>query len=285
MIKVLRKDARGKLNLYLRVTGQREDGYHTLETVFQQVALCDNVSLTLHNRGGCSVRTNKRFLPTDGRNLAIRAAEAFFEASKLENPGLYINIRKSIPVGGGMAGGSTNAAAVLSLLNRAFGGPLSHGRLHELALGLGADVPFCLTGGAALATGIGEVLTPITALPPCHLVLCRPAVSVSTKTAFSLLDDWPPAAPPPVSAMVDALAAGDLPAVCDALYNEFEGPVMAQWPELRVIREQLLESGASGAMMTGTGSVVFGIYREAETARAAAAQFSERYREVFVTTP
>ena len=285
MIKVFRKDARGKINLYLRVTGLREDGYHTLETVFQQVALCDNVSLTLHSRGGCSVRTNKRFLPTDGRNLAVRAAEAFFEAARLENPGLYINIRKSIPVGGGMAGGSTNAAAVLSLLNRAFGGPLSHVRLHELGLSLGADVPFCLEGGAALATGIGEVLQPIKGLPPCHLVLCRPAISVSTKTAFGLLDVWPKQTPPPVTAMVDALEAGNLPAVCHSLYNEFEGPIMDRWPELRTIREKLLENGAAGGMMTGTGSVIFGIFDTAEAAEEAAARLGECYREVFVTTP
>ena len=145
-----------KLNLYLGIHGLRDDGYHELETVFQSIELQDKVSISVHDKGGISLRCNKRFLPTDERNLAYKAALAFFEAAGLDNPGLNIDIKKVIPVGAGMAGGSTDAACVLRLLNRAFDRPLSREQLAETALKLGADVPFCLWGGTALAGGVGE---------------------------------------------------------------------------------------------------------------------------------
>lgn len=279
--------ARAKINLYLRVGDTRADGYHDIETVFQQVELGDSVSLRIHRWGGISARSNKRFLPTDSRNLAVKAAKAFFEETGIKNTGLYINIKKNIPVGGGMAGGSTNGAAVLVMLNNHFGRPLGDSGLARLGLSLGADVPFCIAGGTALATGVGEVLSPLPPMPACHIVACRPAVSVSTKVAYALYDSWPrPAEKPEAAQMADALALGDIRAVCAAMYNDFEGPVMDKWPELRDIKEWFLRDGALGAMMTGTGSVVFGVYEDARAAGLAEAALSARRRtQVYLTRP
>ena len=174
--------AYAKVNLTLDILGVREDGYHELETVFQAIDLCDLVAVSVHRQGGISLRCNLPYLPTDGRNLAVKAAEAFFRAAGVENPGLHINIKKVIPVGAGMAGGSTDAACVLRLLNRAFGLPLSDKKLAETALTLGADVPFCLWGGTALAGGVGEKLKPLSPMPDCFLVVGKPSFSVSTKS-------------------------------------------------------------------------------------------------------
>ena len=164
MTKIISGKAFAKLNLYLGVRGLRPDGYHELETVFQSIDLCDLVAITFHKRGGVSFRSNLPYLPGDSRNLAVKAAELFFQTTGLPNPGVHINIKKVIPVGAGMAGGSTDAACVLRLLNQAFGMPLSHRALAETALRLGADVPFCLWGGTALAGGVGEQLKPLPTL-------------------------------------------------------------------------------------------------------------------------
>ena len=180
MTKIISGKAFAKLNLYLGVRGLRPDGYHELETVFQSIDLCDLVAITFHKRGGVSFRSNLPYLPGDSRNLAVKAAELFFQTTGLPNPGVHINIKKVIPVGAGMAGGSTDAACVLRLLNQAFGMPLSHRALAETALRLGADVPFCLWGGTALAGGVGEQLKPLPTLDRGWIVAAKPGFSVST---------------------------------------------------------------------------------------------------------
>ena len=284
-MKILRDRAYAKINLYLRVGARREDGYHELTTVFQQVSLCDELSLTLHRGGGISLRANLPWLPRDGKNLAVRAAELFFERSGVENRGLYLNLRKNIPVGAGMAGGSTDAAAVLRLLNRAYGAPLSAQALAETALALGADVPFCLSGGAALAGGVGERLRPVPPLPPCHIVVSKPPLSVSTRAAFGLFDEYPPQEAPGAEDMLAALAGGELRAVADALWNSLEGPVAASRPVIAEIRAALLGAGALGARMTGSGSAVFGLYDDAAAAKKAAETLRRRWRETYLIKP
>ena len=284
-MRILHDRAYAKLNLYLRVGARREDGYHELTTVLQQISLCDELSLTLHHGGGVSLRTNLPWLPRDGRNLAVRAAELFFETAGLENRGLYLNIRKSIPVGAGMAGGSTDAAAVLRTLNRAYGTPLSAERLAQAGLTLGADVPFCLSGGAALAGGVGERLRPSAPLPPCTVVVAKPPFSVSTKAAFGLFDGFTQPEPPDPSAMLAALAAGELRAVAAALYNSLEGPVVAARPAIGTIRDRLLSLGALGARMTGSGAAVFGLFDDERAARAAYDALKKQYKETYLVRP
>ena len=274
-----------KLNLYLGIHGLRDDGYHELETVFQSIELQDQVSISVHDKGGISLRCNKRFLPTDERNLAYKAALAFFEAAGLDNPGLHINIKKVIPVGAGMAGGSTDAACVLRLLNRAFDRPLSREQLAETALKLGADVPFCLWGGTALAGGVGEKLKPLATMPDCFIVVVKPHFSVSTKAAFGLYDQQPEVDCPDSSAMVRALELGDLKAISGNLYNSLEKPVGGQHPKILQLVERLDSAGALGARMTGSGSAVFGIFDDRQKAKKVMPALRLLCREVYLTRP
>lgn len=280
-----RGTAFAKLNLYLGIHGLREDGYHELETVFQSIDLRDLVSIAVHQKGGISLRCNKAYLPTDERNLAYKAALAFFQAAGLENPGLHINIKKVIPVGAGMAGGSTDAACVLRLLNRAFGEPLSPERLAAVALTLGADVPFCLWGGTALAGGVGEKLRPLAAMPRCTIVVAKPHFSVSTKAAFGLYDQQPEAHCPSSGSMVAALEGGDLPGIGRHLYNSLEKPVGGKHPRILQLVERLENAGALGARMTGSGSAVFGLFDDPDKAKKAARGLRLLCREVYVTAP
>ncbi len=274
-----------KLNLYLGIHGLREDGYHELETVFQAIDLCDLVSVSVHHRGGISLRCNLPYLPRDGRNLAVKAAEAFFRAAQVENPGLNINIKKVIPVGAGMAGGSTDAACVLKLLNRAFGMPLCEKKLSEVALTLGADVPFCLHGGTALAAGVGEKLRPLAPMPDCFLVVCKPRFSVSTKDAFALYDLQPDKNVPSCGGLLRALEQGDLAAVAGQMYNGLEAPVGGQKGMILKLRQELLKNGALGARMTGSGSAVFGIFDREEQAGTAVDRLGALCREVYLCRP
>ncbi len=280
----LSKAAYGKINLYLAVTGLRDDGYHTIETVFQGVDLCDRLSISEHNSGGISLRTNKSFLPTDGSNLAHRAASLFYERSGLENNGLYINIKKQLPVGAGMAGGSANAAAVLSMLNQMHNRPLSKAQLDAVALELGADVPYCLRGGAALAHGIGEKLTMLQSMPDCFIVILKPPFSVSAKLAYSLHDGCKQPPPPPVQNLLHALRSGDLQGVCSSMYNSLELPVCKERAEIKSITEHLRACGAMGAMMTGSGSASFGIFEDKHKAERAIKTANRRW-ESHLTRP
>jgi len=284
-MRTFEEKAFAKLNLYLGIHGLREDGYHELETVFQAIDLCDLVAVSVHRQGGISLRCNLPYLPTDGRNLAVKAAEAFFRAADLENPGLNINIKKIIPVGAGMAGGSTDAACVLRLLNRAFGMPLCDKKLAETALALGADVPFCLRGGTALAKGVGEKLKVLKPMPDCFFVVAKPNFSVATKDAFQLYDRQPAQRYPASAALLEGLERGDLQGVADHLYNALEGPVGGEKPLILRLRESLLENGALGARMTGSGSAVFGIFETQEQADLAAFQARRLCRSVFVCRP
>lgn len=284
-MRTFEEKAFAKLNLYLGIHGLREDGYHELETVFQAIDLCDLVAVSLHHRGGISLRCNLPYLPTDGRNLAVRAAETFFRTAGMENPGLNINIKKVIPVGAGMAGGSTDAACVLRLLNRAFGMPLCDKKLAEAALSLGADVPFCIHGGTALARGVGEKLQTLAPMPDCFFVVAKPNFSVATKDAFQLYDSQPDGNCPDSGALLAALERGELKAVAGNLYNGLEGPVGGEKPLIFRLREALLQNGALGARMTGSGSAVFGIFETGDQAHLAASRVKRLCRDVFVCRP
>lgn len=284
-MRTLSANAYAKINLTLDITGRREDGYHMLETVMHTVSLCDRVLLRRSRSGSITLGCNLPYLPRDGKNLAVRAAEGFFAAAGIRNPGLEIHIKKVIPVGAGMAGGSTDAAAVLRLLDRMYRRPLSHEQMDALALSLGADVPFCLRRGAALAVGIGEKLSPAAPLPDCHLVICKPPVSVSTKRAYSLIDECPALEHPPAANMLSALEKASLRDVCAALGNSFQAPIEAERPVIGDIRRALLAQGAMGALMSGSGSAVFGIFEELKPAQKAAAALRARFRDVFLARP
>ena len=268
--------APAKINLFLDITGRRPDGYHTITGVMQTISLCDTVvleviELTDQTVGGAEeiiLTCSNPAIPTDNRNLAWRAAEAFLAATGYGCKRLSIHIEKRIPAAAGMAGGSTNAAAVLTGLNRLFGDPLTTDALCEVGLKLGADVPFCIKGGAQITEGVGEVMTSVATMPPCELVVACGGEGVSTPAAYKALDglygDFHPAAYTPhrdeLAVLLAALEKGDLPTLCGSMFNLFETVVLPERPVAGCIREALLSSGAIAAMMSGSGPSVFGVF-------------------------
>lgn len=274
-----------KLNLSLDVTGRRPDGYHDMRMVMQTVSLCDDVSVSLRNDGYVRAGTNLRYLPCDDRNIAVKAARAFFAAAELKNTGADIGIRKRIPVCAGMGGGSSDGAAVLRALNRLTGKPFSLPELEALGASLGSDVPFCIAGGTVLAEGRGEVLSPLLDFPRCFFVIVKPRFSVSTPELFAKLDQYPLKRHPDTDGIISAIRSGKLPAVCRRMYNVFEDVLPPKPDDVPFIKGTLLDYGALGAVMTGTGSAVFGVFDSREKADAAHTALSKTYGEVFLARP
>ena len=274
-----------KLNLTLDVTASRRDGYHDLTMVMISVDLHDDVGVTLRRDGQVTCQSNFRWIPNDDRNLAVRAVKAFREAVGDPELGADIQMTKRVPVGAGMAGGSTDAAAVLRALNSATGAGLPLEKLREIGLSIGSDVPYCVAGGAMLARGRGELLTPLTELPPWPIVICKPAFSVSTGELFSRVDARRTRTRPDTDGMCRAMAERDLTGVSCRMFNVFEDVLPRNCREVLSVRSQLLDLGASGTVMTGTGSAVFGLFAEDPTAEAAQKALSKTYRECFLTHP
>ena len=275
--------ARAKLNLSLDVLAKRPDGFHDLKMVMQAAELSDDVYVELREPGFFRAETNRSYIPCDDRNIAVKAARAFFEAAGLES-GAYVKITKRIPVCAGLGGGSSDAAAVIRALNELTGGPLGSEELYAAALKAGSDVPFCLMGGTALAGGRGEVLTPLTPLPKTPAVICMPHFTCSTPELFSRLDSLRTRCRPDTDGLVAALRAGDLAGVARRMYNVFEDALDRRAAQaVGEIKRLLLDSGALGAVMSGSGSAVYGLFRDRETASTAAQNAKALCREVFLT--
>ncbi|MBM4286640.1 MAG: 4-(cytidine 5'-diphospho)-2-C-methyl-D-erythritol kinase [Deltaproteobacteria bacterium] len=252
-----------KVNLYLKVVGRRPDGYHELVTVMQPLSLADELNLTVVGES-LALECNHPDLPWDEGNLALRAALAFQESAS-QKFGLRIRLTKNIPLAAGLGGGSSDAAGVLKGLNRLRGQPLDESRLHYLARQLGADVPFFLMAGPALGRGIGDVLTPVT-LPPCWLVLVNPGFAVSTAWVYSQVQ--PPYQPPDP----DFFTRLSREPPSSWLHNDLETVTLQRYPVLADLKLALLQEGAQGALMSGSGPTVFGIFADEGTARQAGAR-------------
>ncbi len=263
--------AYAKLNLSLDVTGRREDGYHELAMLMQTVSLCDELLLRFREDGQVRASSNLRFIPGDERNLAVRAAQCYLEAVGESGRGLQIELRKQIPVGAGMGGGSADAAAVLRCLNRLCGQRLDRRELEELAQQIGSDVAFCVAGGTSLAEGRGEKLTDLPDLPDCRFVICKPSFSISTPELYRKLDSAPVRIHPDTPGILAAVKEGDLRSVCRRMYNVFEDVDDRRMRTVAEIKSRLLDHRAMGAMMTGTGSAVFGVFEAPGDAEAACA--------------
>ena len=273
-----------KLNLTLDVLGARPDGYHELRMVMQSVSLHDTITLETGTGRGLTVETDKEFLPTDERNLAAAAALRFCEATGTDLGGLSLRIEKRIPVCAGMAGGSTDAAAVLRALNEMTGANLPADRLAEIGQRVGSDVPYCVLGGTALAEGRGERLTPLPPLPECYAVLCKPPFPVSTPELFGRIDSVKLRCRPDTAGMLEALEHRDLEGVARRLYNVFEDVLPERKAaEIASIRNALIQFGALGACMSGTGPTVFGLFRDPAAAHTAWEELSASYRDTFLT--
>lgn len=256
--------AYAKLNLTLDILGKLENGYHSLSMVMQSVSLCDTVTL-IRGEGvsGLQVACGSG-APSGPENIVWRAAQSFFDYCGIQDRDALFQIEKHIPSQAGMGGGSSDGAAALRLLNRAYNTGLSPEELRQIGAGVGADVPFCVTGGTMQAQGIGEKLTPLAPLPDCTLLLCKPPVGVSTPQAFRE-SDRAPAVPPKTPAMAAALASGELSQVAACLGNRFQE--ILPLPEIEEIVTVMRSGGALGACMTGSGSAVFGIFTEESAAR------------------
>ena len=276
--------AQAKLNLTLDVIGKRPDGYHDLRMIMQSVALADGLTLKQVCGTQPQVRTNLHFLPNNEKNLAVRAALRWWEARGQAPQGLDIAIDKRIPVCAGMAGGGSDAAAVLRALNTMEGEPLSPMEVAKIGEQVGSDVPYCVIGGTALAEGRGELLTPLPPLPRCWVVLCKPEFSISTPALFARIDGVRLRCRPDTQGAVAALEAGDLPGVARRMYNVFEDALPPrQHARVNDIKNTLIQCGALGASMSGTGPTAFGLFDDESCARQAWERLHDFGGEVFFT--
>lgn len=284
-MRVLTEHAFAKLNLSLDVGPARGDGFHEMRTVMQAVTLFDDVAVRLVPGGRIGARSNLSYLPADSRNIACRAAEAFFERTGMTGMGAEIRLKKRIPVCAGMGGGSSDGAAVLRALNRLTGAGLTAAELEELARPLGSDVPFCVAGGAAIGTGRGDVLTPIAPLRPCTIVICKPPFSISTPELFKLIDRRRSKTRPDTDGIIASLEQSDLAGAAVRMYNVFEDVLPRRCAEIAAIKGRLTELGALGAVMSGTGSALFGVFSDLDSAIAARAELRKKYRECYLAHP
>ena len=271
----MRVEANAKLNLTLDVLGRRPDGYHDMRMIMQSVELADLLDITRSGSGELRVSTNLHFLPNNAKNLAAQAALRWWED---------ITIDKHIPVCAGMAGGSSDAAAVLRALNELEGAGLSLAQLARIGEQVGSDVPYCVTGGTALAEGRGEVLTPLPPLPPCWVVLCKPEFSISTPALFAKIDSVKLRCRPDTQGVIAALEAQDLVGVARRMYNVFEDALPErQRSRVNDIKNVLIQCGALGASMSGTGPTAFGLFDSEALAREAQERLTGVGGEVFLT--
>lgn len=276
--------ALGKINLGLDVLGRRENGYHDVRMVMQTVYLYDLITLKKKEEPGIELTTNLSFLPVNENNLAYRAAKLLMDEFGLPG-GLLIRLEKHIPVAAGMAGGSSNAAAVLYGMNRLFSLGLTEKELMERGVTLGADVPYCILRGTVLAEGIGEILTPLPPMPRCQILLAKPPVNVSTRMVYEKLDACQIVNHPDIDGLIRGLQDQDLGKVASSMGNVLEEVTIGEYPVIDEIKQIMRESGALNAMMSGSGPTVFGIYADRAKARAVAARIREQKlaKQVYVT--
>jgi len=277
--------AYAKLNLSLDVLGKRPDGYHDMEMLFQLISIHDDVIITITDNNVIQMSTDSAFLPVDRTNIAFRCAERFLEEIREKRKGCSIILRKRIPVCAGMGGGSADGAAVLRALNRAFDTPLSMDQLVEMSVDIGADIPFCIIGGTAVGRGRGELLEPLPDLQGAWFVVVKPSFSVSTPELFRKLDKTRVTLHPDTQGLICALRDGDIRKAGRRLFNVFEDVLPGGIRTVEEIKSVLLDCGAVGAAMTGTGSAVFGMFDKADLAENACLILSKVYSDTWVAEP
>lgn len=269
-----------KINLTLDVLGKRDNGYHDVSMIMQTVNLADSLIID-RTKSGILLNTNLPFLPNDSKNIAYAAAELFFKECEISG-GARINIRKNIPVAAGLAGGSGNAAAVLCALNKLYGLPMSWDKLSEISVKLGADVPYCIMGGTALAEGIGEILTELSPVPHMTVLLVKPPISVSTPFVYAEYDKLEDVLHPNTNKMIENISNKDIPRIAEGLLNTLEQVTITKYPVISGIKKKMLQDGALGALMSGSGPTVFGIFDDEKKAKKSADAFFKQFREVYL---
>lgn len=276
--------ALAKINLGLDITGKREDGYHEVRMIMQTIQMYDLLNIRKTTRPGISLTTNLSYVPCDGRNLVYKAAQLLMDEFEIRE-GVEMQLRKCIPVAAGMAGGSSDAAAAMVGMNRLFNLKLSREELMERGVAIGADVPYCIMRGTALAEGIGEILTPLPPVPFCYILVGKPGVGVSTKMAYENLNLAAIKQHPRIDEMIDAIREEDLKGMAGLMENVFEPGIIRQYPVIRKIKDFMMEYGALNAMMSGSGPTVFGVFDDRKRMEKAAAALRESHlaKTVFST--
>ena len=277
--------AHAKLNLTLDVLGRRNDGYHDLKMVMQEISLGDALELDLETGDPWAMECGIAEIPCDDTNLCIKAARLFFASTGIDCGGLTVRLTKYTPSCAGMGGGSADGAAVLRLLWEHYGRPISREQLFSIAEQVGSDVPFTLLGGTALAEEKGQILTPLSSMPQCTLVICKPDFPISTPALFRAIDDAEIVARPDTPGMLRALEQGDLAGIAGKLFNVFTPVVAKDHPEIGVIQDIMVSQGALGAEMTGSGPTVFGIFADKTAAGACYGVLRQRFPETFLAHP
>ncbi len=282
----IRLNAMAKINLGLDVTGKRPDGYHELRMVMQMINLYDKIEISKLETPEIIVETNLSFLPVNENNIVYKAAQLLINKFHLTQ-GVRIVLEKHIPVAAGMAGGSSDAATVLYGMNKLFSLGMTKKQMMEEGVKLGADVPYCVLRTTALSEGIGEILTTLPPMPKCHIVIAKPGISVSTKAVFSKLQVDKIEKHPDIDGIVEAIKAGSLTDIADRLGNTLEEVTIKDYPVIAQIKEEMLAKGALGALMSGSGPTVFGIFDDEKKAKNAytVLKAGTKARQVFLTKP
>ncbi|KYH34943.1 4-diphosphocytidyl-2-C-methyl-D-erythritol kinase [Clostridium tepidiprofundi DSM 19306] len=273
--------AYAKINISLDVVGKRDDGYHLLKMIMQQIELYDLINIEKCYKG-ISIKCNKEYVPTDERNLAYKAAKLFLDTYKIDS-GVNINIHKNIPVAAGLAGGSTDAAAVLKAMRKLFNVDVNNQELMKLGLKIGADVPYCITGGTALCEGIGEIITPLNAFKGHILVLVKPNFGVSTKNVYKSLDINKIIKHVNTQALIESISHQELGETCKYLKNVLENVTLKKYHTIRNIKDGMIRYGALGSLMSGSGPTVYGFFDDMLKAQKCYDIFKSKYDDVFIT--
>lgn len=285
MDQITRK-AYAKINLGLDVIRRRPDGYHEVKMIMQTVGICDILTFRKSGRqdGAVTLFLDKKGLPCGKENLVYRAAELLTRTHGLRD-GVEITLEKRIPIAAGMAGGSTDAAAVFHGMNELFGLSMSLQEMKDLGVGIGADVPYCIQGGTALSEGIGEILTALPSPPAAYLLIAKPDISVSTKFVYENLHADRLQSHPDIDGMVQALERGSLEGIVSRMENVLETVTVREYPVIQTLKDIMRREGALNALMSGSGPTVFGVYKTREAAEASrpAVEKSGMAKEIFVT--
>jgi len=280
--------ALAKINLGLDVLRRREDGYHEVKMIMQTIGLHDDLEIRKTKTPGIQVKTNLYYLPTNENNLVYKAAKLLMDEFQIQD-GVSIQLKKRIPVAAGMAGGSSDGAAVLGGINQMYGLGLSMQALMERGVRLGADVPYCIQRGTALAEGIGEKLSVLPPMPKCTILIAKPGISVSTKFVYENLhaNDLKPEQHPDVDSMIEAMRQKDLGLLCSRMGNVLETVTIPAYPVINEIKRTMMDNGAIGSMMSGSGPTVFGIFDSPAAAKQAmkAVRAAKLAKQICLTTP
>ena len=280
----IRLKARAKINLGLDVLGKREDGYHEVRMVMQTIGIYDRLILTKIPEEEIRITSNLAFLPVNENNLIYKAIKLLKDEYHFPG-GISVDLNKFIPVAAGMAGGSTDAASTMFGVNRLFGLNLSMGKMMELGVRLGADVPYCVMRGTALAEGIGEKLTRITPVPHMWILIAKPQINVSTRLVYEQLDMGGIQKHPDIDGIIRAIEAQDVVRIAQSMGNVLENVTVPLYPVIETIKQDMLSHGAINAMMSGSGPTVFGIFPDEQTTLACPAFLKKKgdARQVYIT--